>query len=101
MVKPKKTVSPVTPISQSVVSSPTLPPQSVIGTIAPWYVNVPEAAKILCAAPFFVEQLCRSAKLPARKWGKSWVIYVHDLKAWSDAHRNDPHYDFNNGGVAA
>lgn len=49
-----------------------------------------EAGEILRIGPFQVVVLCRTGQLRASKPGKSWLIDPADLRAYLDAHRNQP-----------
>lgn len=49
-----------------------------------------EAAEVLRIGPFQVVLLCRTGQIRASKPGKSWLIDPADLRAYLDAHRNQP-----------
>lgn len=49
-----------------------------------------EAAEVLRIGPFQVVVLCRTGQIRASKPGKSWLIDPDDLRAYLDAHRNQP-----------
>lgn len=49
--------------------------------------RIPEAARYLSAANWFVEELCRNKKIPSLILGKRRVIDVRDLDVWIDAQK--------------
>ncbi len=46
--------------------------------------TIPMVARYLSATNWFVEELIRSRQLPAQKYGKSWVVDLHDINTWID-----------------
>jgi excisionase family DNA binding protein len=53
-----------------------------ISQINPRMLTIPLIAKYLSATNWFVEELIRKKHLPARKFGKSWVVDLHDINSW-------------------
>jgi excisionase family DNA binding protein len=53
-----------------------------ISQINPRMLTIPLVAKYLSATNWFVEELIRKKHLPARKFGKSWVVDLHDINKW-------------------
>jgi excisionase family DNA binding protein len=58
---------------------PNSPP---ISRINPRMMTIPLIAKYLSATNWFVEELIRKKHLPAGKFGKSWVVDLHDINKW-------------------
>ena len=56
-------------------------------SINPRMLTIPLIAKYLSATNWFVEELIRKKQLPARKFGKSWVVDLHDINAWIEESR--------------
>jgi excisionase family DNA binding protein len=52
--------------------------------INPRMLTIPMVAKYLSATNWFVEELIRNKQLPAQKYGKSWVVDLHDINTWID-----------------
>ena len=48
-------------------------------SINPRMLTIPLIAKYLSATNWLVEELIRKKQLPARKFGKSWVVDLHDI----------------------
>jgi excisionase family DNA binding protein len=44
--------------------------------------TIPLIAKYLSATNWFVEELIRNKQLPARKFGKSWVVDLDGINKW-------------------
>jgi excisionase family DNA binding protein len=57
-------------------------PISQTSQINPRMLTIPLIAKYLSATNWFVEELIRKKHLPARKFGKSWVVDLHDINSW-------------------
>jgi excisionase family DNA binding protein len=51
-------------------------------SINPRMLTIPLIAKYLSATNWFVEELIRKKQLPATKFGKSWVVDLHDINEW-------------------
>jgi excisionase family DNA binding protein len=51
-------------------------------SINPRMLTIPLIAKYLSATNWFVEELIRKKQLPARKFGKSWVVDLRDINKW-------------------
>jgi excisionase family DNA binding protein len=49
--------------------------------------TVPMMAKYLSATNWFCEELIRKKQLPATKYGKSWVVDLHDINIWIEEHK--------------
>ena len=58
------------------------PNSNPIAQINPRMLTIPLIAKYLSATNWFVEELIRKKHLPARKFGKSWVVDLHDINKW-------------------
>jgi excisionase family DNA binding protein len=58
------------------------PNPNPISQINPRMLTIPLIAKYLSATNWFVEELIRKKHLPARKFGKSWVVDLHDINTW-------------------
>ncbi len=50
--------------------------------INPRMLTIPMMAKYLSATNWFCEELIRKKQLPATKYGKSWVVDLHDVNIW-------------------
>src|SRR6266403_5968972 len=58
------------------------PNPNPISRINPRMLTIPLIAKYLSATIWFVEELIRKKHLPARKFGKWWVVDLHDNNTW-------------------
>ena len=58
------------------------PNSNPVTQINPRMLTIPLIAKYLSATNWFVEELIRNKQLPARKFGKSWVVDLHDINEW-------------------
>ena len=58
------------------------PNPNPVSQINPRMLTIPLIAKYLSATNWFVEELIRKKQLPARKFGKSWVVDLHDINKW-------------------
>jgi excisionase family DNA binding protein len=57
--------------------------------INPRMLTIPLIAKYLSATNWFVEELIRKKQLPARKFGKSWVVDLHDINRWIEDEKEE------------
>jgi excisionase family DNA binding protein len=56
----------------------------------PKQLTCPEVAEVLRIGTFTVIELCRTGALRASKPNKAWLIDPADLRAYLDAHANQP-----------
>jgi excisionase family DNA binding protein len=61
-------------------------------SINPRMLTIPLIAKYLSATNWFVEELIRKKQLPARKFGKSWVVDLHDINKWIDEQKKSDEF---------
>ncbi len=55
----------------------------------PAVLSATDVAKRAGVAPSYVARLCRTGKLPASKFGATWMIRTEDAEAWL-ATRSEP-----------
>ena len=61
-------------------------------SINPRMLTIPLIAKYLSATNWFVEELIRKKQLPARKFGKSWVVDLHDINTWIEEEKKSDEF---------
>ena len=68
------------------------PNPNPISQINPRMLTIPLIAKYLSATNWFVEELIRKKHLPARKFGKSWVVDLHDINKWIEEEKKSDEF---------